>query len=466
MLLACKKYNAGKLDSHAWFFLGVCSKVVPRYVLQLDVGSVTEPDCIPHLLDCIRRSPCCGAVASHTTVPAPAGVDLVQNWQYGDYQWEKVSLWAIGNALHYLEVVPGQCSLIDYECFTALEGDGTSALSVYLRGLEPSGLLEHNLFLAEDRVLGFELVSRATGGSVHYAADARVRTDSACGFVELLRQRRRWINSTLAARWYSLLKLRGVMARCDIALSLRIGFFLSSGWGWLNMLTQLYSPAFSAWAMAVGFSYAFSDSQTLPDRLTAALAAGVFLGVWILVVFICRGVRLESRMGRYCHLVAICVLGLLLVATTLLIIRLADPRVLLLTGGGFAVIIFSMIVRSRDCLRHLLRLMVFCLLQLPVFGLYLTTYALANLCDTSWGTKGLTDSKVVEKHSRLWARQRDLFLAVWILCTCCIVMVSLLFLPVRLWVLALQVFAAGFFLRAVIASLAYLVSFVQSIRLR
>jgi hypothetical protein len=187
VMLASKRDNAGKLDSHAWLFWGVCAKFQARYVLQIDAGSVPAQACIAQLLGHMRQRPDCLAVTTHILAPPPQRMSAAHNWEYADYIWEKVSDWAVGDALDYLEVVPGQCSLIDRERFTRVDAQGHAAVDAYLRGLEPQGLLEHNLFLAEDRVLGFELASHGRGGSVHYASNAGLRTDPAPTFSELVR---------------------------------------------------------------------------------------------------------------------------------------------------------------------------------------------------------------------------------------------------------------------------------------
>lgn len=67
-------------------------------------------------------------------------------------------------------------------------------------------IFKKNMFLAEDRILCFELVAKA-GQKWHltYIKAARGETDVPEGAVEFLSQRRRWLNGSFAASLYSLM---------------------------------------------------------------------------------------------------------------------------------------------------------------------------------------------------------------------------------------------------------------------
>lgn len=41
-IFALKQMNDGKINSHKWFFQGICKYIKPQYTLMLDVG--TRPD--------------------------------------------------------------------------------------------------------------------------------------------------------------------------------------------------------------------------------------------------------------------------------------------------------------------------------------------------------------------------------------------------------------------------------------
>lgn len=452
LLLACKRDNGGKLDSHAWLFWGVCSQIDTRYVMQLDTGSIPEPGCVNALLEHMQREPQCAAVTTHIRINAPQDLDPAHNWQYGDYLWEKVSDWAVGNAFNYLEVVPGQCSLIDRARFCAQDDHARSALDDYLRGIEPQGLLERNLFLAEDRVLGFELVRRQSGGSIRYTPLAPLRTDMAPDFAELVRQRRRWINSTLAARCYSLLRLPSLLGDASLAPMRRLGVLFSLCWGWLNLFAQLSMPAFAALLVAIGISHGLPlAAETRHDA--GLLTGALFIGGWAALALLSRNLALDSAHGVFWHKLAISLTGLVLLCGTTLSLLCASSTNLLTMSAALGLMMLAIILQSSSELRHILRWMLYYLLLLPTFSLYLTTFSIANLSDTSWGTKGLTQSSAQVDERRRWARWRDGLLLAWILLSGLAVGAFLLLVPSSAWITALQVTSSVFFLRVAIAAL-------------
>jgi chitin synthase len=61
------------------------------------------------------------------------------------------------------------------------------------------------MFLAEDRILSLGIYCQVKSNySLHYIPDAIAKTDAAADLVELLNQRRRWINSGYFALLYVL----------------------------------------------------------------------------------------------------------------------------------------------------------------------------------------------------------------------------------------------------------------------
>ncbi len=64
-----------------------------------------------------------------------------------------------------------------------------------------------NMYLAEDRILCWELVSkRNSNWTLHYVKSARAITDVPDGVAELISQRRRWLNGSFFAAIHSTVK--------------------------------------------------------------------------------------------------------------------------------------------------------------------------------------------------------------------------------------------------------------------
>src|SRR5207253_1465160 len=68
-----------------------------------------------------------------------------------------------------------------------------------------TGLFEANMYLAEDRILCFELISKRDSQWVlHYVKSAYAETDVPDDIIELISQRRRWLNGSFFASLYAI----------------------------------------------------------------------------------------------------------------------------------------------------------------------------------------------------------------------------------------------------------------------
>ncbi|UKZ65564.1 uncharacterized protein TrAtP1_006763 [Trichoderma atroviride] len=85
-------------------------------------------------------------------------------------------------------------------------GDHTLSKLLGKKGIDGMNIFKKNMFLAEDRILCFELVAKA-GQKWHltYIKAAKGETDVPEGAAEFISQRRRWLNGSFAASLYSLM---------------------------------------------------------------------------------------------------------------------------------------------------------------------------------------------------------------------------------------------------------------------
>ena len=87
-----------------------------------------------------------------------------------------------------------------------IHGDHTLAKLYGKKGVEGMNIFKKNMYLAEDRILCFELVAKA-GSKWHltYVKAAKGETDVPEGPAEFISQRRRWLNGSFAATIYALI---------------------------------------------------------------------------------------------------------------------------------------------------------------------------------------------------------------------------------------------------------------------
>ncbi len=209
LLLCIKTTNKGKLDSHWWFFKIICAAYNPKYCLQMDAGTAPKQDAVFNSVESFKNNPKAGAIASMILIsPVKSFDNILHIWQSGDFIYQKLMNWPAEVLFGYLTVIPGQFCLFRWNALYAKEVDFSykepvlcqdghkTPLENYFRGLKQLGPFESNMFLAEDRILGFEIISnQKSGWNLTYIPSAVAITDPCDSLNELLRQRRRWNNS-------------------------------------------------------------------------------------------------------------------------------------------------------------------------------------------------------------------------------------------------------------------------------
>ncbi|KAL1847956.1 hypothetical protein VTK73DRAFT_10245 [Phialemonium thermophilum] len=122
-------------------------------------------------------------------------------------------------------------------------GDHTLSKILGKKGIEGMNIFKKNMFLAEDRILCFELVAKA-GQKWHlsYIKAAKGETDVPEGAPEFISQRRRWLNGSFAASLYSLMHF-GRMYKSGHNLVRMFFFHVQLIYNFLNLVFTWFSLA-------------------------------------------------------------------------------------------------------------------------------------------------------------------------------------------------------------------------------
>lgn len=106
----------------------------------------------------------------------------------------------------YVSVLPGAFSAYRYRAILGrpleqyFHGDHSLADRLGPKGIHGMNIFTKNMFLAEDRILCFELVAKANDRwTLTYVKPSKAETDVPETAVELIGQRRRWLNGSFAA---------------------------------------------------------------------------------------------------------------------------------------------------------------------------------------------------------------------------------------------------------------------------
>ncbi|KAK3075729.1 Chitin synthase, class 2 [Teratosphaeriaceae sp. CCFEE 6253] len=218
MIFCLKEKNAKKLNSHRWFFNAFGRALNPNVCILLDVGTKPGDDSLYHLWKAFDRdSSVAGAAGEIRAAKGKAWLQLLNPLvasQNFEYKMSNILDKPLESVFGYITVLPGALSAYRYH---ALQNDenGHGPLSQYFKGETLHGqdadVFTANMYLAEDRILCWELVAKRNERWVlKYVKSATGETDVPDAVPEFISQRRRWLNGAFFAAVYSLLHFKQI----------------------------------------------------------------------------------------------------------------------------------------------------------------------------------------------------------------------------------------------------------------
>ncbi|GMF19752.1 unnamed protein product [Phytophthora fragariaefolia] len=385
LIYALKEHNAGKLNSHLWFFNAFSEQVLPTYTVLVDVGTIPGPTSIFKLIRSMDRNAQIGGVAGEIAVDHPNYFNPVIAAQHFEYKISNIMDKSLESALGFISVLPGAFSAYRYEAIRAEKGVGP--LPEYFKSLTTStqalGPFKGNMYLAEDRILCFELLARrGRNWTMHYVKDAIARTDVPETLVDLIKQRRRWLNGSFFAGLFAISNFSRVWKESGHTLSRKIVLTLQ----FIYLSVQNVLSWFLLSNLFLTFYYVLT--LTLYSKYPALLAIilGIYLSIVGGIVVFALGNRPEKRTAGF-YSFSYVFMGLVMLVVSVISIyglvadaSVTDPRDNLATCSvsnfelvGGVVTAMGLIFASAFIHGE--------------FSVLLST--LHNLHDLSWGTKGL-----------------------------------------------------------------------------
>jgi len=123
-----------------------------------------------------------------------------------EYKMSNILDKPLESSFGYVSVLPGAFSAYRYRAILGrpleqyFHGDHSLADRLGDKGIYGMNIFTKNMFLAEDRILCFELVSKKNDRwTLTYVKPSKAETDVPETAVELIGQRRRWLNGSFAA---------------------------------------------------------------------------------------------------------------------------------------------------------------------------------------------------------------------------------------------------------------------------
>ncbi|CEP16602.1 hypothetical protein [Parasitella parasitica] len=212
ILFCLKEQNAKKINSHRWFFNAFGPILQPNICVLLDVGTRPGNSSIYHLWKAFDANEDVGGACGEICVmKGTACVDLLNPLvaaQNFEYKMSNILDKPLESVFGYISVLPGAFSAYRY---AALQNDanGVGPLQKYFLGekhdeTDNADIFTANMYLAEDRILCFELIAKKHQKWVlKYVQTAFGETDCPDQLPEFISQRRRWLNGSFFAAVYS-----------------------------------------------------------------------------------------------------------------------------------------------------------------------------------------------------------------------------------------------------------------------
>jgi len=216
MILCLKHKNSKKINSHRWLFNAFGRILKPEVCVLLDAGTKPRRRSLLALWEAFYNDKtlggACGEVHAMLGRKAKKLINPLVAAQNFEYKISNILDKPLESTFGYVTVLPGAFSayrfraIIGHPLEQYFRGDHTLSERLGKEGIEGMNIFKKNMFLAEDRILCFELVAKA-GNKWHltYVKAAKAETDVPEGVPEFITQRRRWLNGSFAATIYSLL---------------------------------------------------------------------------------------------------------------------------------------------------------------------------------------------------------------------------------------------------------------------
>ncbi len=413
MLFCLKEKNQKKINSHRWFFQAFGRVLDPNICVLIDAGTKPGKDSIYHLWKAFDLEPMCGGACGEIKVMLSKGKNLrnplvaTQNFEY---KMSNILDKPVESSFGFISVLPGAFSAYRY---VALQNDknGEGPLEKYFKGETmhaDAGVFTANMYLAEDRILCFELVSkRNCRWILQYVKSATGETDVPNRIAEFVLQRRRWLNGSFFAAVYAIAHVHQIW-RSDHSAIRKFMFIIEFIYQTINMLF--------AWFAIGNFFLIFrilTSSLGSPGPLGQAgtILGFVFEFVYIGTLLYCFILSMGNRPqgSKKSYLAMVIFWSVLMVWLTFASVfitvksiqtELADDKFNISTVFKNK-IFFSLIVSLSSTYLmwlivsilffdpwHMITCFVQYLVLTPTYINVLNIYAFCNTHDITWGTKG------------------------------------------------------------------------------
>ena len=441
MIFCLKQKNSKKINSHRWLFNAFGRILNPEVCILLDAGTKPSHKSLLALWEAFYNDKdlggACGEIHALLGPQWRKLVNPLVAAQNFEYKISNILDKPLESSFGYVSVLPGAFSAYRYRAIMGrpleqyFHGDHTLSAQLGKKGIEGMNIFKKNMYLAEDRILCFELVAKA-GCKWHltYVKASKGETDVPEGAPEFIGQRRRWLNGSFAASIYSLVHFSRFYKSSHNVLRMLVFH--------VQLLYNLFTVILSWFALAsyylttviimeiVGSPDQSNNQRAFPFGNTATPIVNtvlqyIYLAFLLLQFILALGNRPKG--SKFTYILSFCVFGLIqLYIITLsfyLVYRAFTSRdetdivtdegakmflqtFFASTGPGIILVALAAtfglyFVASFMYLDpwHMFTSFFQYLVMMPSFINILMIYAFSNWHDVSWGTKGSDKAEVL-----------------------------------------------------------------------
>ncbi|PWN43440.1 putative chitin synthase 1 [Ceraceosorus guamensis] len=426
MMFCLKQKNSKKINSHRWLFNAIGRQLQPEVCILLDAGTKPGHKSLYYLWEAFYNKPNLGGACGEIHAMLKGGRKLLNPLvaaQNFEYKLSNILDKPLESSFGYVSVLPGAFSAYRFRAIQGrplnqyFHGDHTMADRLGKKGLHGMDIFTKNMFLAEDRILCFELVAKAGDKwTLSYVKPAKGETDVPEGAAELISQRRRWLNGSFAASIYSLVHFFRIY-KSNHGIIRLFFFHLQALYNAFNLLFSWFALA-NLW-LTFSIIIAFlpnvilkEDSETLQTifHWVNLVAQWIYIFFVVLQFVLALGNRPKGEKNTYMISIAVfAILGayLIVVAIWLTVnsitslnfdgksagailkdLFLSPDKAVLLAAlaATFGIYLVASVLYADPW--HMFTSFPQYMLIAPSFVNILNVYAFCNLHDVSWGTKG------------------------------------------------------------------------------
>lgn len=433
MLFCLKETNAKKINSHRWCFQAIGQVLDPKIVILLDCGTQPAGKSLYKLWKEFDRDHRVAGACGEITASLKKRQMITNPIVYGqnfEYKISNILDKPTESAFGFISVLPGAFSAYRN---VALQNDinGIGPLEKYFKGeflhssgeLDPqddeyemkrallkeeAGIFTSNMYLAEDRILCFELVAkRGCNWLLRYCKSASAETDVPEGLAEFILQRRRWLNGSFFAAIYSLVHFPKIWTSSH-SFGRKIFFHIEFFYQFINLVVSWFSiGSYFLVFRILTTSLADSELNFAPGNVLSVIFLWLYLASIVTTFVLSFGNKPKGTEKFYIVIViffAILMAYMIFAAIFLAVHAIQQIHDL----NSFSVSLFFENAQFRDLIVatastyalyflasflyfepwHMFTSFVQYILLSPSYINVLNIYAFCNIDDISWGTKG------------------------------------------------------------------------------